>query len=88
MGFSSNAVLAKARSMYSHRMTQAKYEELIHNGSEAMSYYETLFERPIEEQEYIREKLLKYCYLDTNAMVKVHEKLLEVCNNKIKELDK
>lgn len=35
MGFSSNAVLAKARSMYSHRMTPAKYEELIHKGSVA-----------------------------------------------------
>ena len=56
--------------------------ELVHNGSEAMSYYDTLFEKTKEEQEYIRERLLKYCYLDTYAMVKIYEKLLEVVNEK------
>ena len=52
--------------------------ELVHNGSEAMSYYDTLFDRPKSEQEYIRERLLKYCELDTYAMVKIYEKLLEI----------
>lgn len=52
--------------------------ELIHNGSEAMSYYDTLFDKSQEEQDYIRERLLKYCWLDTYAMVKIYEKLLEV----------
>ena len=27
--FSSNAILAKARSMYSHRLTEQNYEELL-----------------------------------------------------------
>ena len=31
-----------------------------------------------EEQEYIRERLLRYCELDTYAMVKIHDKLKEV----------
>ena len=26
----------------------------------------------------VRERLLKYCYLDTYAMVKIHNKLIEV----------
>ena len=29
MSFSSNAILAKARSMYSHRLTEQNYEELL-----------------------------------------------------------
>ncbi|MBR3661439.1 MAG: DUF2779 domain-containing protein [Bacilli bacterium] len=58
--------------------------ELVHNGSEAMSYYDTLFDKPISEQEYIRKCLLEYCKLDTYAMVMIYEKLLEVTNNKIK----
>ena len=56
--------------------------ELVHNGSEAMSYYDTLFEKTKEEQEYIRERLLRYCELDTYAMVKIYEKLLEVTSEK------
>ena len=35
-----------------------------------------------EEQEFIRERLLRYCELDTYAMVKIYEKLLEVTNEK------
>ena len=57
--------------------------ELVHNGGEAMSFYEILFEKDIKEQEYIRDRLLKYCFLDTYAMVKLYEKLLEVTNNKV-----
>ncbi|MBQ8891708.1 MAG: DUF2779 domain-containing protein [Bacilli bacterium] len=56
--------------------------ELVHNGSEAMSFYNTLFDKTKEEQEYIRDRLLKYCYLDTYAMVKVHDKLIEVVEKK------
>ena len=51
--------------------------ELIHNGSEAMNTYANLSNYSKEEQEHIRERLLKYCELDTYAMVKIYEKLLE-----------
>ena len=52
--------------------------DLIHNGGEAMSSFQDLINKPIEEQNYIRERLLRYCELDTYAMVKIYEKLLEV----------
>lgn len=52
--------------------------DLIHNGSEAMNTYAKLGSYSKEEQEHIRERLLKYCELDTYAMVKIYEKLLEV----------
>lgn len=52
--------------------------DLIHNGSEAMSSFQDLINKPKEEQEYIRERLLRYCELDTYAMVKIYEKLKEV----------
>ena len=50
--------------------------EYIHNGSEAMVSYINLSFLPKEEQEYIRERLLRYCELDTYAMVKIIEKLM------------
>ena len=52
--------------------------ELVHNGDEAMNIYARLGEYPKEEQEYIRERLLKYCELDTYAMVKIYEKLKQI----------
>ena len=52
--------------------------DLIHNGGEAMASFQELINKPIEEQNYIRERLLRYCELDTYAMVKIYEKLLEV----------
>jgi len=52
--------------------------DLIHNGSDAMSYFATLEEKTKEEQQYIRERLLKYCELDTYAMVKIYEKLIDI----------
>ena len=59
--------------------------DLIHNGSEAMSYYDTLFDKKASEQEYIRERLLRYCELDTYAMVKIFWKLKEITSlNKVK----
>ncbi len=51
--------------------------DLIHNGSEAMNSYATLNNKSKEEQAYIRERLLRYCELDTYAMVKIYEKLIE-----------
>ncbi len=52
--------------------------DLIHNGSEAMDAYHNLGNLTRKEQEIVRERLLKYCELDTYAMVKIWEKLKEV----------
>ena len=54
--------------------------DLIHNGGEAMESFGELINKSKEEQEYIRERLLRYCELDTYAMVKIYEKLKEVIN--------
>lgn len=52
--------------------------ELIHNGSEAMKSYTDLCNLSKEEQEKVRKGLLKYCELDTYAMVKIWERLKEI----------
>ena len=52
--------------------------EGVHNGSEAMNTYANLGNLSKEEQEIVRHNLLKYCELDTYAMVKIHKKLKEV----------
>ncbi|MDO4497799.1 MAG: hypothetical protein Q4B58_08240 [Bacteroidales bacterium] len=49
----------------------------VHNGSEAMNIYPEIQYMSPEEQEKARQSLLKYCELDTYAMVKVWEKLKE-----------
>lgn len=48
---------------------------VVHNGGEAMNIFAELGKYPKEEQEIIRFGLLKYCELDTYAMVKILEKL-------------
>lgn len=52
--------------------------DLIHKGDEASNYYANLSSFSKEEQQVIRENLLKYCKLDTYAMVKIWEKLKEI----------
>ena len=52
--------------------------EQIHNGGEAMTIFPQIKDMPPEEAERTRYNLLKYCELDTYAMVKVWEKLREV----------
>jgi len=52
--------------------------ELVHNGSEAMDCFTALSSMKGEELKYARERLLKYCELDTYAMVKIFEKLKEI----------
>lgn len=52
--------------------------EGVHNGSEAMSTFANLISLSKEEQQIVRHNLLKYCELDTYAMVKIWQKLLEV----------
>lgn len=48
---------------------------VVHNGGEAMNIFAELGKYSKEEQEIIRFGLLKYCELDTYAMVKILEKL-------------
>ena len=50
----------------------------VHNGGEAMSIFPKIKDMPPKEQVEARQSLLKYCELDTFAMVKVWQKLKEV----------
>jgi hypothetical protein len=50
----------------------------VHNGGEAMSIFPKIKDMPPKEQVEARQSLLKYCKLDTFAMVKVWQKLKEV----------
>lgn len=52
--------------------------EGVHNGSEASDTFRRMASMPTEEAESWREHLLKYCGLDTFAMVKVWQKLNSV----------
>lgn len=51
--------------------------EGVHNGAEASACFAGMASRPPEEIRVMREQLLKYCGLDTYAMVKVLRKLKE-----------
>ena len=51
--------------------------EGVHNGSEAMDLFPKIKDLPPEEQAIARKNLLEYCKLDTLAMVKVWQKLIE-----------
>ena len=52
------------------------YDNLaVHNGAAANGLYEALATMPEEKREKTRQDLLKYCCLDTWAMVKIWEKL-------------
>lgn len=50
----------------------------VHNGGEAMTIYPKLAAMTPEERDAARLSLLQYCHLDTLAMVRVWEKLVEV----------
>ena len=52
--------------------------DLIQNGTDAMNSFREMENMTKEELAYTRERLLKYCELDTYAMVKILEKLKEV----------
>ena len=54
--------------------------EGVHNGGEAMTIFPKIKDMPPEEQQRARHNLLKYCELDTYAMVKVWEELVRVVN--------
>lgn len=49
----------------------------VHEGTEAMTIFPQIKDMPPEEQKEARHNLLKYCELDTYAMVKIWEKLVE-----------
>ncbi len=51
----------------------------IHNGGEAMTAFANLPNHTPEEIATIRKNLLAYCRLDTLAMVKILEKLYDIC---------
>ena len=50
----------------------------VHNGGEAMTIFPLIKDMPPAEATEARRSLLRYCELDTWAMVKVWEKLKEV----------
>lgn len=52
--------------------------DLIHNGSEASNSYANLPNLSKEEQQKVQSSLLKYCELDTYAMVKIWQFLNEI----------
>ncbi len=52
--------------------------EGVHNGTEAMTIFPRIKDLPPEEQQIARHNLLKYCELDTYAMVKLWEELERV----------
>ena len=52
--------------------------EGVHNGMEASAAFERMGDMNPQEREACRNQLLKYCGLDTLAMVKVWQKLTEV----------
>ena len=56
----------------------------VHNGSEAMTIFPKIKDMPPAEQETTRRNLLKYCELDTYAMVKVWGELNRVVGEKEK----
>ena len=51
---------------------------LVQNGGHAMTIFPKIKDMPDKEAEEARQALLAYCHLDTLAMVRVWEKLLEV----------
>ena len=55
--------------------------EVVHNGSEAMNAFAAMEKMDPEERETVRRNLLKYCELDTYAMVKVWEELVRAAQS-------
>lgn len=52
--------------------------EGVHNGGEAMSIYPKIKDMTPDEQKIARHNLLKYCELDTFAMVKIWQELVNI----------
>lgn len=56
---------------------------LVHKGDEASNAFLSLKYKTLKEQKEIREALLKYCELDTYAMVKIWEKFKEIIDESL-----
>ena len=56
--------------------------DMVHNGAEASNTYSTLGTYSAKEQKEIRKNMLKYCELDTFAMVKIWQRFKDIINNK------
>lgn len=54
------------------------FNELVQNGGDAMTIFPKIKDMPADEARAARQALLDYCHLDTLAMVRVWEKLLEL----------
>lgn len=70
------ALFPNEKSLDYHNLDQ------VHKGDEASNAYLSLPTLPKEEQEKLRYNMLKYCKLDTYAMVKIYEKLTEITKRK------
>ena len=56
--------------------------EMVHNGSEASNTFNNLDKYSLEELKEVRKNMLKYCELDTYAMVKIYNKLNKIIEEK------
>ena len=56
-------------------------DDRVQNGTDAMEIFPRIKDMPPSEAAEVREALLRYCELDTWAMVKVWEQLNAVCQN-------
>lgn len=56
--------------------------EGVHNGGEAMSIYPKIKDMTPDEQKITRHNLLKYCELDTFAMIKIWQELVNITKEK------
>lgn len=75
----SNSIKAVLPALFPHD-PDLDYHALegVHNGSEAMAVYAQLADMAPEQAERVRQQLLSYCELDTLAMVKIYQFLIEV----------
>ena len=75
----SNSIKAVLPALFPHD-PDLDYHALegVHNGSEAMAVYAQLADMAPEQAEQVRQQLLSYCELDTLAMVKIYQFLIEV----------
>ncbi|MGN0047030.1 MAG: DUF2779 domain-containing protein [Eggerthellaceae bacterium] len=75
----SNSIKAVLPALFPHD-PDLDYHALegVHNGSEAMAVYAQLADMAPEQAEQVRQQLFSYCELDTLAMVKIYQFLIEV----------
>ena len=59
-------------------MDYANLEGTVHNGGDAMNIYPEIAKMTPEDAAAARDSLLKYCHLDTLAMVRIWQKLKEI----------